>query len=128
MQEVNFKKERDVEVKINGAVYGFNLTARKIEKFQEIIDSKMDLVNLKDEEEVKNALYTMEGIIEDLFGEEQFDKIFPTEDDITYQNLMALLNAVHAELDKVSSANTKEAPSEVVPLNREQRRAARRKK
>lgn len=134
MKEIIFGTKKDVEVKINGEVYGFNFTPDRIDILNAATEKGNLVKNRKMEtaEEAKELMEFMEDTIEGLFGEEQFDRIF-ANDEPSLENMEAILIGVGGAMKEVGASEENyetpiEEPSEIIHMNRAQRRAQRRRK
>lgn len=134
MKEIIFGSKKDVEVKINGEVYGFNFTPYRIDILNAATEKGNLVKNRKMEtpEEAKELMEFMEDTIEGLFGEEQFDRIF-ANDEPSLENMEAILIGVGGAMKEVGASEENyetpiEEPNEIIHMNRAQRRAQRRRK
>lgn len=134
MKEIIFGSKKDVEVKINGEIYGFNFTPYRIDILNAATEKGNLVKNRKMEtpEEAKELMEFMEDTIEGLFGEEQFDRIF-ANDEPSLENMEAILIGVGGAMKEVGASEENyetpiEEPNEIIHMNRAQRRAQRRRK
>ncbi len=127
--ELNFDK-KDIEVEINGKVYGFNLNNNKLEQMKSL-QKKADQLNSEDEEEVIIALEDGldliygEGTIDDIFGDNLTTRATLLE--ILFLTINAIKeygNQFGVEV-KNEEIKTNDTPK-LETLNRQQRRARKR--
>lgn len=126
--DLNFDK-KDIELEINGEVYGFDLTKEKIKSMGDLENVAKD-INAENEDEILDAI---EDAIDMIYGDGTIDSIFG-EHDTTRATLLELLMAtIEAVKDYGSQFGVNVGASakpnkEPVVLNRAQRRSQRKNK
>lgn len=126
---LNFDK-KDIEIEINGKIYGFNVSQEKMKEIAGLSEMAKKL-NSENEEEV---LAAVEDAIDMIYGEGTIDSIFE-DHDTTRATLLELLQVTIQALKNYGSQfgetlhqSKTEDENNIMSLNRAQRRAKRHKK
>ncbi|EHR33439.1 hypothetical protein HMPREF9709_01187 [Helcococcus kunzii ATCC 51366] len=127
--ELNFDK-KDIEVEINGKIYGFDLNNEKLEQMASLKEIA-DNLDSNNETEVIEAL---EDGLELIYGEGTIDSIYGNKEttratllDILFLTIKAIENyGGKFGINMKNSEDEKKADDNVIKLNRQQRRAQRR--
>lgn len=125
--DLNFDK-KDIELEINGKVYGFDLTEEKTAKMAALEGVAK---NISDENE-DEILYSIEDAIDMIYGDGTIDDIFG-ERETTRATLLEILFATIEAIESYGAKfglaiEKEETKEEIVQLNRAQRRSNRRRK